>query len=49
MMPGPGAWSERNLQRLRRSLRKISRIDGAQFAESDWEPLLQGYRAAIAP
>jgi len=48
MMPGPGAWSERNLQRLRRSLRKISRIDGAHFAESDWEPLLQGYRAASA-
>jgi 3-deoxy-D-manno-octulosonic acid kinase len=48
MMPGPGAWSERNLQRLRRSLRKINRIDGAHFAESDWEPLLQGYRAASA-
>jgi 3-deoxy-D-manno-octulosonic acid kinase len=48
MMPGPGAWSERNLQRLRRSLRKINRNDGAHFAESDWELLVEGYRVATA-
>lgn len=47
IMSGPGAWSRRNLQRLRRSLRKISRHDGANFSESDWQGLLDGYEEAM--
>lgn len=45
IMDGTGPWSASNLQRLRRSLDKITRLDGAHFTESDWETLMRGYRA----
>ena len=38
-------WQRRNLNRLRRSLRKIARTSGGAFAEPDWRRLLQGYRS----
>ena len=40
------AWKRRNLDRLRRSLYKISRTSGAAFGESDWLRLQEGYRSA---
>ena len=43
MMPA-GAWRQRNLARLHRSLQKIRRQDvRVRYAESDWEALLAGY------
>ena len=39
-------WKRRNLNRLRRSLRKIARTAGGAFDEPDWRRLLQGYRSA---
>jgi len=39
-------WQRRNLNRLRRSLRKIARTSGGAFGEPDWRRLLQGYRSA---
>jgi len=44
IMDAEGSWSNDNLQRLRRSLDKIMRLDGAHFAAGDWDLLLQGYR-----
>ncbi len=40
-----GAWTLGNLRRLRRSLDKIRRYDAAQFADGDWDVLLQGYES----
>lgn len=40
----PGRWCEANLSRLQRSLRKIARNSSAQYSESGWQQLLQGYR-----
>ena len=42
--PGAG-WKQRNLSRLHRSLRKISRQSGAAFGQADWRRLLRGYRS----
>jgi 3-deoxy-D-manno-octulosonic acid kinase len=40
----PGPWRRRNLDRLLRSLRKISMADAStQFAPVNWEALLAGY------
>ena len=42
----PGRWSSRNLQRLRRSLDKISRGSPAdRYAARDWNWLMAGYQA----
>ena len=39
-----GAWRQRNLARLHRSLQKIRRMDPAiRYAEPDWEHCLAGY------
>ena len=43
LMPA-GAWRERNLARLHRSLRKVSRLDGtARFSARDWAAFNEGY------
>jgi 3-deoxy-D-manno-octulosonic acid kinase len=43
----PGAWTARNLQRLRRSLAKISRdLPSGRFSDETWEWLMAGYKAA---
>jgi len=44
IMAGPGGWTQRNLDRLRRSLRKISRSDSLAFSDQEWNWLLAGYR-----
>jgi 3-deoxy-D-manno-octulosonic acid kinase len=44
LMPGPGGWQARNLQRLQRSLRKVSAAMGRSLAPGDWEALLSGYQ-----
>jgi 3-deoxy-D-manno-octulosonic acid kinase len=42
----PGTWTSRNLQRLHRSLAKISqRLPRDRFTEATWDCLLAGYRA----
>jgi 3-deoxy-D-manno-octulosonic acid kinase len=45
IMPGAGAWSERNLNRLERSLRKISRDNDRLFSDREWEMFMIGYRS----
>ena len=40
-----GSWKQRNLDRLRRSLHKISRQTDAVFDERGWRGLLRGYRS----
>lgn len=45
----PGAWRRRNLDRLLRSLRKISAADATiRFAPADWDSLLTGYAQTSA-
>lgn len=40
----PGAWRDKNLARLHRSLRKLKRLNPAlHFDERDWAELLDGY------
>ena len=40
----PGSWQAANLERLRRSCRKIHAIDAAHYADdTDWAALLAGY------
>ena len=46
IMNAGGEWQRRNLERLRRSLDKIGRLDGAQVTSGDWGSLLAGYRSA---
>jgi 3-deoxy-D-manno-octulosonic acid kinase len=42
----PGSWSSRNLQRLRRSLDKISRgLPADRYTARDWDWLMAGYQA----
>jgi 3-deoxy-D-manno-octulosonic acid kinase len=42
----PGTWSKRNLQRLERSLVKISlELPPERYAAQDWDALLAGYKA----
>ncbi len=43
VMAGDGAWRRRNLERLQRSLQKISGAGG--FGAADWAAILDGYRA----
>jgi 3-deoxy-D-manno-octulosonic acid kinase len=41
----PGTWTARNLQRLRRSLDKISRdLPSDRFSDGTWDWLLEGYK-----
>jgi 3-deoxy-D-manno-octulosonic acid kinase len=43
----PGAWTSRNLARLKRSLQRIAAaIPADRFTPASWEELLAGYRAA---
>lgn len=43
----PGPWQETNLERLLRSLRKITTADPRLvFGKADWDVLLQGYSAS---
>ena len=45
----PGTWASRNLQRLRRSLAKISRdLPSGRFSEETWDWLMAGYETAPA-
>lgn len=48
IMRAPGAWRERNLARLHRSLTKISGDGSIPFRPADWTALLSGYRASAA-
>ena len=44
----PGAWAGRNLQRLHRSLLKISAgLPPGRFTDAAWKQLLAGYRAGF--
>jgi 3-deoxy-D-manno-octulosonic acid kinase len=44
----PGAWRERNLARLLRSLRKIRpQVAESQYPDAQWQWLLEGYRAPL--
>ena len=43
IMPGAGAWQRRNLERLHRSLTKISSDGGIRFGEAEWSAVLEGY------
>jgi 3-deoxy-D-manno-octulosonic acid kinase len=47
-LAGGGPWQGRNLQRLHRSLTKISRDGSASFGDADWAALLEGYRETLA-
>ncbi len=49
IMLGQGAWSERNLNRLHRSLSKISSDSSCEFSDRDWNSLLEGYRKILRP
>jgi 3-deoxy-D-manno-octulosonic acid kinase len=43
----PGAWRDRNLERLHRSLIKVSRsLPPERFNASTWDDLVRGYRSA---
>jgi 3-deoxy-D-manno-octulosonic acid kinase len=44
MMPGSGRWSRQNVNRLHRSLRKISQDEGYAFSDREWNRLIDGYR-----
>lgn len=45
IMPAQGVWSQQNLDRLHRSLTKISRDGGIGFSATEWDLLMAGYRA----
>jgi 3-deoxy-D-manno-octulosonic acid kinase len=40
-----GAWEEHVLERLHRSLRKVSARDGTEFGEREWQWLRKGYES----
>lgn len=44
-----GAWEQRVLARLKRSLAKVSQQRGAKFGEQEWRALMDGYAAAMEP
>ena len=39
----PGSWCQENLDRLKRSLRKVAAETGTDLRESDWQRLKFGY------
>jgi 3-deoxy-D-manno-octulosonic acid kinase len=39
----PGAWCDGNIRRLRRSIDKLVRTEGAQVSPADWSALCRGY------
>lgn len=43
IMPGPGAWRQRNLGRLHRSFTKITAAGTSGFSADAWNGLLEGY------
>jgi len=43
----PGAWMQRNLDRLHRSLAKLRVRRAVRFTEGDWNRLLDGYRRTL--
>jgi len=46
----PGLWCDDNLVRLRRSIEKITApLPPVHFSDADWDSLLRGYFAAVAP
>jgi 3-deoxy-D-manno-octulosonic acid kinase len=46
----PGLWCDDNLVRLRRSIEKITApLPLEHFSDADWDSLLRGYFAAVAP
>lgn len=45
IMPGPGAWQRRNLERLHRSFTKITAGGTGGFSTAAWDDLLAGYSA----
>ncbi|MDJ0927044.1 MAG: 3-deoxy-D-manno-octulosonic acid kinase [Gammaproteobacteria bacterium] len=45
LMPGPGAWTQNNINRLLRSLRKVSQDGSIVFTDAEWQWLLAGYHA----
>ena len=47
-MRRPGAWQQAGMDRLQRSLRKVSLEAGTQFELSAWETLVDAYRSASA-
>ena len=48
IMPARGSWSQRNLDRLQRSLRKISGDGSCEFSDRDWNWVLSGYQQKIS-
>lgn len=46
IMPADGHWRRRNLERLHRSLTKISRDGQVSFRDENWQLLCDGYRSA---
>lgn len=49
LLPADGAWRQRNLERLQRSLVKISGEGAFRFVPGHWDALLEGYRSRISP
>jgi 3-deoxy-D-manno-octulosonic acid kinase len=45
IMPRPGTWQRRNLDRLHRSLTKVSGDGTIRFTAGDWAALEEGYRS----
>ncbi len=46
----PGMWCDGNLVRLRRSIEKVTALRPPEhFTDADWDSLLRGYFAAVAP
>jgi len=44
-----GSWQHRNLRRLQRSLRKLTRGLPGRWGAPEWAQLLQGYRGGVGP
>ena len=47
-MRRPGAWQQAGMDRLQRSLRKVSLETGTQFEPTAWQSLVDAYRSASA-
>jgi 3-deoxy-D-manno-octulosonic acid kinase len=46
IMPADGLWRRRNLERLHRSLTKISRNGQVEFGQAQWQLFCDGYRSS---